>query len=219
MDAVELDRRRRASTSAGPRLRELARGRATTSAGATPSSRASSSALGQAGSSGTATAPSFIRRVQQHDVVRAMARSTSATRSPAARRPARRAGAPRPRRAPLELGEGERARRRAISAGRSGTRVGRGPREPVVELHRLIRCCAVGRFVSSTGGGMAFGWTASGSYKDIRYETGTGDADGHREDHDRAAGGAQRVPAADAVRAVGRVRAGARRPSRSASSS
>ena len=25
---------------------------------------------------------------------------------------------------------------------------------------------------------MAFGWTARGSYQDIRYETGTGDADG-----------------------------------------
>jgi naphthoate synthase len=30
----------------------------------------------------------------------------------------------------------------------------------------------------TTEGGMAFGWTASGSYTDIRYETGTGEAEG-----------------------------------------
>ena len=122
---------------------------------------------------------------------RAPARRTAARARPDAglRRPA----APRAR-ALQQLGVGRAARRRPR------TRRGRG---------------AARRRATSQGSGAwrarltrapmsSVTWTSAGEFSDIRYEL---VRRRHRQDHDRPAGGAQRVPARDADRDLGRARA------------
>ena len=131
------------------------------------SSRRSVSGAGASGSSGTATAPSFVSACSSTTMVGGRLQQQGhpvAPLDPRAREPAGRRRAPR-----SSSSANDRARSPAISAGRSGQRLG-GAREPVVNSHVAWWVGICERLSCAPA------WISAGlpqaSYTDIRYEKG-----------------------------------------------
>ncbi len=159
-----------ASGASGPAV--SSEGSSTTRAGSTLASSRSTARDGARGSMGTATAPSFVSACRR-TAASAVGSAVSATRSPG-RTPAaatRRAVA----RASRSSSAKDRSVSPAISAGRCGSASAARASQSSTLIEPLGGC---GWERLSCDPPMDFSWAAAGSYTDIRYETGEGDAAG-----------------------------------------
>ena len=206
VDVVEVERRVERAASASGAAQHARRRRAPPAPGRRARARRSISASGERGSSGTATAPSFERPCSS-TTYRATAPARARPASPGScsepGEPARRATAARSSSAKVSRSPPAAIERRAVGRGEPARPARASYRASVAPVGEAGSCGALqsGGAIEVIGGGM--GVRLDRERKLHRHTVRDRDrrGRGHREDHDRAPRGAQRVPPADAVRA------------------